>query len=268
MDRLIFLAVVLIILPFSAHAQTFIDIGVAPGGDITDALDKVWKEAIASPTPVKITIGPGEYTLKQAHLMGPSKAPLELEVKGTVKAPADPNSLPNKEWEWITINYISFFTLSGGGVLDGQGQQAWKQNDCNKNSNCAKLPIFYDSQKTISQGEFVEDSNWRPKVSTEPENPTGRTSSSHEEQTFLNVPLDGHNEDEEVPPVEEGQHPGGDVALPPLPPHPPVQTPRGSIGLRLGPRGHSPANPAQNNLTGQQHRRTPEAHIEDLTAER
>lgn len=90
---------------------------------------------------MKITIGPGEYTLKQAHLEGPNTSPLELEVKGTIKAPADPNQLPNKEWEWITINYVNFFTISGGGVFDGQGQQAWTQNDCNKNEECAKLPI-------------------------------------------------------------------------------------------------------------------------------
>ncbi|KAG6436694.1 hypothetical protein SASPL_101596 [Salvia splendens] len=43
-----------------------------------------------------------------------------------------------KTYEWVTINHVNFLTISGGGVLDRQGQQAW---NCNKNKNCPKLPI-------------------------------------------------------------------------------------------------------------------------------
>ncbi|KAK6155297.1 hypothetical protein DH2020_009545 [Rehmannia glutinosa] len=49
--------------------------------------------------------------------------------------------MPNPDGQWITINYVNYFTLYGGGVLDGKGQDAWKANDCNTNKNCAKLPI-------------------------------------------------------------------------------------------------------------------------------
>lgn len=111
------------------------------GGDISQALLNAWKEACNSTKPGIIVIPPGRWPLSQVKLLGPSKAPLELQVLGTVLANPDPNKLPNKQGEWITINYIENFTISGGGVFDGQGQQAWKLNDCHKNRNCVKLPI-------------------------------------------------------------------------------------------------------------------------------
>lgn len=105
------------------------------------ALEKAWKDAMGSATPTKILIPAGTWILKQAHLVGPNKAPVELQVKGTVKALEDPKLLPNKEFEWITVNYVNFFTLSGGGVFDGMGKTAWTLNDCHVNSKCQKLPI-------------------------------------------------------------------------------------------------------------------------------
>ncbi|KAL0423321.1 UNVERIFIED_CONTAM: Polygalacturonase [Sesamum radiatum] len=99
-----------------------------------------WTEASNSTTPSIIVIPRGTWSLSQVKLIG-NKAPLELQVQGTVQANPNPSQLPNKEGEWITINYVNYFTLSGGGVFDGQGQEAWKQNDCHKNRNCAKLPM-------------------------------------------------------------------------------------------------------------------------------
>ncbi|KAL6580179.1 hypothetical protein OROMI_008203 [Orobanche minor] len=133
-----------LVLAFKGNSQKVLDItkyGASKGADVSEALMKAWKEAIASPTPCKILIPPGDWTLSQAHMEGPNKSPINLEVKGTLKAYPDPAKLPVKAYEWVTINYVNFLTISGGGVFDGQGQQAWKQNDCNKNSKCAKLPI-------------------------------------------------------------------------------------------------------------------------------
>ncbi|KAK4384539.1 Polygalacturonase [Sesamum angolense] len=114
--------------------------GAKPGGDISQALTDAWNEASNSTTPSIIVIPRGTWSLSQVKLTG-NKAPLELQVQGTVQANPNPSQLPNKEGEWITINYVNYFTLSGGGVFDGQGQEAWKQNDCHKNRNCAKLPM-------------------------------------------------------------------------------------------------------------------------------
>ncbi|CAA0813420.1 Pectin lyase-like superfamily protein [Striga hermonthica] len=138
----------LLVLPFialngKAQEPLVYDItkyGATQGADISKALLDAWKEASASENASKIVIPKGTWILSQVRLTE-NKAPLELEIQGTVQAYADPQKLPNKQGEWITINYVNYFTLSGGGVLDGQGHEAWKQNDCNKNKNCAKLPI-------------------------------------------------------------------------------------------------------------------------------
>ncbi|KAL7086431.1 hypothetical protein ACP275_13G002200 [Erythranthe tilingii] len=138
---------VFFVLPFLAYyaqAVTVYDItkcGAKPGADISQVLSTVWKEACQATNASKIVIPKGRWFLSQARLHGPNKSPLELEVRGTVEADPDINKLPNKNWEWITINYVNFFTLSGGGVFDGKGHDAWKRNDCHKNKNCVKLPI-------------------------------------------------------------------------------------------------------------------------------
>lgn len=42
--------------------------------------------------------------------------------------------------EWVTFRYIDGLILIGGGTFDGQGNQAWLQNNCQKTSSCKKLP--------------------------------------------------------------------------------------------------------------------------------
>ncbi|MFQ6621108.1 hypothetical protein Gotur_003138 [Gossypium turneri] len=58
-------------------------------------------------------------------LDGPCKAPIELQVEGTVKAPADPGAF--KEPKWIAFNRIENFKLFSGGLFDGQGTTAYKR---------------------------------------------------------------------------------------------------------------------------------------------
>lgn len=101
-----------------------------------------WKEAIASPTPCKIVIPPGTWSLTQVKLSGPNISPIELVVQGTVQASPDVHALPDKEGEWIMIIYVCNLIISGGGVFDGQGQEAWKQNDCHSTKKtCSILPM-------------------------------------------------------------------------------------------------------------------------------
>lgn len=105
---------------------------------MNQALLSAWKEACASTTPSKIIIPAGTFMLSQAKLEGPCKAPIELQVQGTINAPTNPGQF--KEGEWFTVNYIDHFTLSGTGTFDGQGAQAWSQNDCKKADDCSALP--------------------------------------------------------------------------------------------------------------------------------
>lgn len=98
-----------------------------------------WNEACALTTPSKIVIPPGTYLLGEITLQGPCKAPLELNLQGTLKAP--PENAQFKQDGWVTLQYLDQITMSGGGVFDGQGKTAWRQNDCNANSNCRKIIV-------------------------------------------------------------------------------------------------------------------------------
>ncbi|OWM77542.1 exopolygalacturonase-like [Punica granatum] len=137
-------AAALLLLSISSvgNAQLIFDImkyGATADGvsSIDQALLSAWKDACASATPSKIVIPPGTYPLGEITLQGPCKAPLEVQLQGTLKAPAD--SAQFKQDGWVTFQYLDGFTLSGGGVFDGQGKLAWSQNDCNKNKNCRKI---------------------------------------------------------------------------------------------------------------------------------
>ncbi|KAL2506022.1 Pectin lyase-like superfamily protein [Abeliophyllum distichum] len=101
------------------------------GGKPNANIDEVCKELMVSKSTIPSLV----------HFIGPCKAPIELQVHGTIKAPSDYTQLPDKNGNWITINYVDHLTIFGGGVFDGQGKEAWTKNDCGKNPKCVKLPL-------------------------------------------------------------------------------------------------------------------------------
>ncbi|KAL1337940.1 hypothetical protein HN51_032618 [Arachis hypogaea] len=112
--------------------------GGAPNADITQAFLSAWKEACASTVAAKITIPSGSYRMNAVDVKGPCKAPIEIQVDGTIQAPANPSDLKGAD-QWIKINYVDSVTVSGHGIFDGQGAAAWKINDCGSNKNCKML---------------------------------------------------------------------------------------------------------------------------------
>jgi len=103
-------------------------------------LTNAWKDACASTTSNKIVVPNGTYKLGQVELRGPCKGPIEVQVDGTIRAPADPSQLKGED-QWVRFTYINFFTLSGRGTFDGQGARAWKGNDGGNNKNFKKLSM-------------------------------------------------------------------------------------------------------------------------------
>ncbi|CAJ1972406.1 unnamed protein product [Sphenostylis stenocarpa] len=101
------------------------------------ALTSAWAEACASSSASKIWVPAGTYQMTAVDVRGPCKAPIEIQIDGTIKAPANPGDVGSTRW--FKISYVSSVTLSGSGVLDGQGAAAWKQNQCSKNFNCKLL---------------------------------------------------------------------------------------------------------------------------------
>ncbi|GAU36279.1 hypothetical protein TSUD_255330 [Trifolium subterraneum] len=76
------------------------------------------------------------------ELKGPCKAPIEIQVDGTIQAPENPDDL-HDAYEWVKIQYVDYLTISGKGVFDGNGEIAWKHNDCGKNSKCKRRSMNF-----------------------------------------------------------------------------------------------------------------------------
>ena len=105
---------------------------------VLKAFSSAWKEACASTTAAKIVIPSGTYKMNAVDVRGPCKAPIEIQVDGTIQAPANPSDMKGAD-QWVKIQYVDFLTMSGSGTFDGQGEAAWKQNDCGSNKNCKML---------------------------------------------------------------------------------------------------------------------------------
>ena len=99
-----------------------------------------WKDACAAAGSSRVVVPAGIYKLGVVSFEGPCKGPIELQVQGTIQAPGDPGYFKGSDG-WIRFQYIDQFTLSGSGTFDGQGQMAWKQNDCSKTINCKTLAV-------------------------------------------------------------------------------------------------------------------------------
>ena len=99
---------------------------------------KAWKEACEWTGRARVWIPIGTYRVNSVKFEGPCKGPIAFVIKGYLKAPTEPSLFITQNW--INFRYINNLTVSGGGVLDGQGKEAWAYNDCNKNPNCPSLP--------------------------------------------------------------------------------------------------------------------------------
>ncbi|CAH2080597.1 unnamed protein product [Thlaspi arvense] len=132
--------------------------------DITQkkkGLMSAWEEACASTTSSQVLIPKGTFTLKEVEIKGPCKAPVQINLQGTVKAPIDSKLF--KTDAWISINYVNQLTVSGGGTLDGQGHVAWSQNDCHKNSQCkfpASVRFNFVTNSTVTDVTSLDSKNF------------------------------------------------------------------------------------------------------------
>ncbi|KAK9924403.1 hypothetical protein M0R45_032772 [Rubus argutus] len=78
-----------------------------PNSDITQAVANAWRDACASTSPSRVIIPRGTYKLKEASFKGPCKAPIEIQVQGTLQAPQDGGQLSKPD------TWIGFHTLTG-----------------------------------------------------------------------------------------------------------------------------------------------------------
>ncbi|PON77143.1 Glycoside hydrolase [Trema orientale] len=81
---------------------------------------------------------------------GPCKAPIKVQLQGTLQAPADPSGFKDGDG-WVTFERIDGLTLAGGGIFDGQGQAVWGKH-CKQTKYCSKLPIIQLRHQLLDSG--------------------------------------------------------------------------------------------------------------------
>jgi len=133
----------LLLLASTAHIAQSADFdvqsyGAKPGADIAQALTSAWKKACAAGGSSKVVIPEGTYKSGPVTFEGPCKGPIEVQLDGTLQAPAD--ATPHKGGGWLVFLRVEDFTLSGTGTLDGQGTNSYKANHCGPNVNCDLYP--------------------------------------------------------------------------------------------------------------------------------
>nr|GMD04146.1 exopolygalacturonase-like [Ipomoea batatas] len=84
-----------------------------------------------------VAVPSGEFLLNPVRLSGPCAGPITFSVTGVLKAP-DKTFLDIPEW--IVLEDLQGITVTGNGVLDGQGAYAWSVNPCKVDPNCKPLP--------------------------------------------------------------------------------------------------------------------------------
>lgn len=83
--------------------------------------------------PSRILIPAGKkFMMGEVVLTGPCKAapPLIIDIQGTLDANTNPSTYSNAMW--ILLEHIDNVKITGGGTLNGHGQEMWKlANDDN-----------------------------------------------------------------------------------------------------------------------------------------
>ncbi|KAL8506268.1 hypothetical protein ACS0TY_017225 [Phlomoides rotata] len=107
--------------------------------DNTQAFVRAWENACAYEGRGRVWVPRGTFVLGSVSFVGTCNGSMAFLIKGTLKAPTDSRIIFTDTW--IGFRYLNGLTVGGGGVLDGQGQSAWRYNDCRTNHNCKPLPV-------------------------------------------------------------------------------------------------------------------------------
>ncbi|KAM0849919.1 hypothetical protein ACQ4PT_053428 [Festuca glaucescens] len=114
--------------------------------DDTQALSKAWNAACSSSRPAVLLVPKSKsYLLNSITLSGPCKSSVIFMVKGTLVAPPSRSAWSeDSRSHWIMIQGVSGLTVTGGGTVNGNGDDWWK-NSCktNKVLPCTMAPTAF-----------------------------------------------------------------------------------------------------------------------------
>ncbi|CAL5096057.1 unnamed protein product [Urochloa decumbens] len=102
--------------------------GVGDGiANDTQAFVDAWAAACGSREQAVLAVPAGKaYRIWPVQLTGPCKRKLKLLIFGSIVAPASPEEWAGRDpMRWLYIYGVDGLSVSGGGTIDGSGQQWW-----------------------------------------------------------------------------------------------------------------------------------------------
>ncbi|CAD6333017.1 unnamed protein product [Miscanthus lutarioriparius] len=93
----------------------------------TQALLDAWTAACTSSEEAVLAVPVGKaYRIWPVQLSGPCKKKLKLLISGAIVAPSSPDEWDGRDpMKWLYIYGVDGLSVSGGGTIDGMGQQWW-----------------------------------------------------------------------------------------------------------------------------------------------
>ncbi|XP_047045248.1 probable polygalacturonase At1g80170 [Lolium rigidum] len=133
-----FLALAAAVLCFSGDAAearvllTLDDFGAVGDGvaNDTQAFLDAWTAACGSEEQAVLAVPAAKaYRIWPLQLTGPCKKKLKLLIAGTIVAPSSPDEWAGRDWmKWLYIYGVDNLSVSGGGTIDGAGQEWWARS--------------------------------------------------------------------------------------------------------------------------------------------
>ncbi|KAL6620619.1 hypothetical protein ACP70R_035758 [Stipagrostis hirtigluma subsp. patula] len=125
------------LLPGAAEARillTLDDFGAVGDGvaDDTKAFADAWNAACTAGDNVILNVPAGKtYQIWPVTLAGPCRDEIKLLISGDIVAPESPDDWGSGDRSnWLHFQRVQDLTVTGGGIIDGRGQQWWEQSLC------------------------------------------------------------------------------------------------------------------------------------------
>uniref|UniRef100_A0ACD5TE85 Uncharacterized protein n=1 Tax=Avena sativa TaxID=4498 RepID=A0ACD5TE85_AVESA len=155
------LAVVALLLSGAAEARVLLtldDFGAVGDGiaNDTQALVHAWKAACSTGDKTYLNVPAGKsYQIWPVTLSGPCRDEIKLLISGNIIAPESPDEWRDSDrGRWLHFSGVRNLALSGGGIVDGRGQQWWARAA----QSAPKALHFEDCRDISVKGITVQNS--------------------------------------------------------------------------------------------------------------
>ncbi|CAD6333016.1 unnamed protein product [Miscanthus lutarioriparius] len=153
------------LLPDAAESRillTLHDFGAVGDGvaDDTKAFADAWTAACTAADNVILNVpAGGTFQIWPLTLAGPCRSEIKLLISGDIVAPESPSDWGHgQRSQWLHFHKVQDLKITGGGIIDGRGQQWWAQSSLMRAQPAPKAVHFEDCQGISVKGITLQNS--------------------------------------------------------------------------------------------------------------